>query len=90
MKLVISKIKVVSFSIRSNMLMYGYKLCQCSIKRIVSIKDLGLFLDSKLHFHNYVSYKFSQCIKFLGLVRSVTFSLSSLEYLYILYFTLVA
>jgi hypothetical protein len=36
-----------------------------------------------------MSYIFSQCIKLLGQVRFVTFTFSSLEYIYSLYFTLV-
>jgi hypothetical protein len=39
-----------------------------------------MLLDSKLHFHNYVSYLFSQCIIFLDLVRSVN-SFSPLDWL---------
>jgi hypothetical protein len=54
-----------------------------------SIKDLGVFFDSKLHFHNHVDYVFSECIKILGLIRFITYSFSSLECLYVLYFTLV-
>jgi hypothetical protein len=56
-----------------------------------STKDLGVFIDCKLRFHNHVDYIFSQCIKMLGLVRTLTFSFSSLDclYIYMLYFTLV-
>jgi hypothetical protein len=53
-----------------------------------SIKDLGVFTDSKLHFHNHVDYIFSQCIKLLGLVRAITFPFSSIGSLYMLYCTL--
>jgi hypothetical protein len=54
-----------------------------------SIKDLGFFFDSKLHFHEHIDYVFSDCIKLLGLIHSITYRFSSLECLYILYFTLV-
>jgi hypothetical protein len=56
---------------------------QRSITRIDRIKNLGIFMGSKLHFHNRINYKFSQCIKLLDLVRSVTFSLTSLGHLYV-------
>jgi hypothetical protein len=46
-------------------------------------------MDSKPHSHNNGNYILSQCIKLLGLVRRVTFSLPSLRRLHILYFTLV-
>jgi hypothetical protein len=50
---------------------------------------LGVFLDSKLYFHNLVDFIFSHCITLLGLVRSVTINFSSFEYFVVLYFTLV-
>ena len=40
-------------------------------------------------FHNHVDYIFSQTIRLLGLIRSVTFSFSSLQSLLMLYCTLV-
>jgi hypothetical protein len=79
MKLNISKTKVMSFSRKTNILIYEYKLCQSSITRTDSIEDLGVFLDYKLHFHNLVNYIYSQFIKLLDRVRCVTFSFSSLE-----------
>jgi hypothetical protein len=51
--------------------------------------DYRCFFDSKLHFYEHVDYVFSDCIKLLGLIRSVTYRFSSLECLYILYFALV-
>jgi hypothetical protein len=53
------------------------------------IKDLSVFFDAKLYFHNYVHVIISECIKLLGLIRSITFRFSSLECLYALYFTSV-
>lgn len=59
-KLVFRRTKIIAFSRTSTILVYEYKLCQSSITRIDSIKNLRLFMDSKLHFHNRVNYKFSQ------------------------------
>jgi hypothetical protein len=89
MKLNISKTRVISFSRKTNTLFFQYKLCHSSITRTDSIKDLGVFTDSKLHFHNHVDYIFSQCIKLLGLVRAITFPFSSIGSLYMLYCTLI-
>jgi hypothetical protein len=89
MKLNISKTKIISFSRKTNLLIYDYKLCQSSITRTDSITDLGIFLDSKLHFHTHVNHVFSCCIKLLGLVRSITFTFSSLDCMHRLYITLV-
>jgi hypothetical protein len=48
MKLSISKTKVTSFSRKTTVLIYDYKLCQSSIVRTESIKDLGIYIDNKL------------------------------------------
>jgi hypothetical protein len=41
------------------------------------IKDLGLFPVSEPYFHQHVDYLFYLELKFLGLVRTVTFSFYS-------------
>jgi hypothetical protein len=86
MKLNISKTRVISFSRKTIKLIFHYKLCHSSITRIDSITDLGVFTDSELHFHNHVDYIFSQCIKFLGLVQTITFPLSSLGSLHVIFY----
>jgi hypothetical protein len=40
------------------------------------VKDLGIFIDSKLHFHNHVDYIFSQCIKFTFIPKLESSSLT--------------
>jgi hypothetical protein len=62
---------------------------QISLMFMKNIDGLVVFFDSKLHFHSHVDYVFSECIKLLGLIRSITYRFSSLECLYVLYFTLV-
>ncbi|PNF27925.1 hypothetical protein B7P43_G03400 [Cryptotermes secundus] len=89
MKLNIAKTRVVSYIRKTNFLSYEYQLCHDIITRTGSIKDLVVFYDSKLHFHTHINYIFSECIKLLGLIRSITYRFSSMESLYILYFTLV-
>jgi hypothetical protein len=39
--------------------------------------------------YNHVDFLFSECINLLGLIRSITFSFSSLDCLFVLYFALV-
>jgi hypothetical protein len=85
MKLNISKTKVISFSMKANVLISDYKRCQTSIARTESIKDLGIFI----HFHNHVNHIFSHCIKLLGLVSSITFTFASPECMHRLYNRLV-
>jgi hypothetical protein len=82
---ILAKPRANSFSRKTNILTYDHKLCQFSITRTDSIKDLVAFIDSKLRFHNHVDYIFAQCMKVLGLVRTLTFTLPSLDCLYMLY-----
>jgi hypothetical protein len=88
MKLNIGKTRVISFSRETNALIYDYKLCQSSITRTHSIKDLGVYIDNKLHFH-VVNFIFSQSTRLLGLIRNITFNFSSIESMLRLYIALV-
>jgi hypothetical protein len=55
----ISKTKVISFTRKTNVLTYDYKLCQSSIARTDSIQDLRVYIDAKLYFHDQVNYIFN-------------------------------
>jgi hypothetical protein len=78
-RLNIAKMRVVSYSRKS----YKYQLCHAPITSTSSIKNLDVFFDSKLCSHDHVYIIFSACIKLLGFIRSLTFRLSSLDYLYV-------
>ena len=80
MKLNVSKTRVINFS---------REIQDSSITRIDTIKDLGVQLDSKLHFHAHVDYIVSQSLRTLGLIRTLTNSFSTLDCLLLLYSTLV-
>jgi hypothetical protein len=56
MRLNTAKTCVVSYTRKTNFLSYDYQLCHAIITRTSSINDLGVFFDSKLHFHNHVDY----------------------------------
>jgi hypothetical protein len=90
MKLNVNKIKVVAFTRKINVLYYGYKICDWFISRTDNIKDLGVQLDSKLRFHAHVECIFSQPVRTLGTIRTVTCSFSTLDSLLILYLTPVS
>lgn len=80
------------------MLFYECEFCQSPLYHNDSVKDLGIFLDFKSRFHNYVDSIVSQCVKLLDIAVSVTTSCFFLKllhtraltciYLYIQYFTL--
>jgi hypothetical protein len=53
-------------------LSYEYQLCHATITSAISINDLGVSFNSKLHFQSYADYLLSECIKLSGLIRSIT------------------
>jgi hypothetical protein len=89
MKLNISKTRVIIFSRKTNGLYYVYKIPDSSITRTDTIKDLGIKLNSKLHFHSHMDYIFSQSLRTLELIKMLTYSFSTLDCLLLLYSTLV-
>jgi hypothetical protein len=89
MNLNIGKARVIAFTRKRNVVYYNYKICDPSVTLTDTIQDLGVQLNSKLHFHVHVDYIFSQSVRMLGLIRIVTYSFSTFDNLPILYLTLV-
>jgi hypothetical protein len=84
MKPNLSKIRVISFSSKTTVLNYQYRLGNSPILRSDCIKDLGVHIDSKLHFHQDVDSLFSHTMKLLGLIRTITFPFFTLDSLLML------
>jgi hypothetical protein len=84
MRLYIAKTFLMSYFSRTNVLRYEYQLWHAATTHTSCITDLGVFFYSKLYFHNDVDFLFSECIKLLGLIRSITFRFSFLNCLYVL------
>jgi hypothetical protein len=82
MKLNYDKTKVITFTRKTNAIKYNNLLDDKCIARTDSIKDLGVLLDSKLLFHHHVHYVFSQSLKMLGIIRTMTFSFSAFDSFY--------
>jgi hypothetical protein len=80
-----SKIRVIAFTRKTNVLNYQYRLGNSFILRTDCIKDLGVYTDCKLHFHRRVDYLFSHAMKLLGLIRTLISNLSTLDSLLILF-----
>jgi hypothetical protein len=55
---------------------YYYYAAAAAILRRDSIKDLGVHIDCKLHFH-HADFLYSYAMKLLGLIRTLTFSFST-------------
>ena len=91
MKPNLGKIRVISFTRKTTSLCYPYRLGlgNSLIQRTDCVKDLGVYIDSKLYFHQHVDCLFSSALKLLGLIRTITFPFSSIDSLMTLYSTLV-
>jgi hypothetical protein len=68
---------------------YQYKLGNSLILPTDCIKDLGVHIDYKLHFHHHIDFLSSLVMKLLGLIRTITFSFSTIDSLLMLYLILV-
>ena len=84
MNLNVNKTKVISFCRQTNCHGFDYKLSEWSITRTDCIRDLGVLIDTNLHFHI-----FCQAVGLLGLIQSVTLRFSSPHSLLTTYCTLV-
>jgi hypothetical protein len=62
-----SKIRVISFTRRTNVLNCQYRRENSSILRTDCIKDLGVHIDCELHFHRHVDFLL---MLYFALVRS--------------------
>jgi hypothetical protein len=89
MELDVQKTRITSFTRQTNSVHFNYYVSNVIILRSDCIKDLGVMLDSKLYFHRHVNFVYSQALRTLGLIRYVTYNFSSLDYLVVLYNSLI-
>jgi hypothetical protein len=89
MELNIQKTRIISFTRKTNSVHFNYYVSNEIILRSDCIKDLGIMLDSKLYFHRHADFVYSQALRTLGLIRYVTHNFSSLDYVVVLYNSLI-
>ena len=89
MKLSANETRVISFCGKTNWKGFDYKLLDSSITRTDCMRELEVFINAKFNFHQQVDNIFSQAIRMLELIRTVTFFFSSLHALLTLYCTLI-
>jgi hypothetical protein len=85
----IQKTKIIFFTLKTNNIHFKYFVKDVLILRAECIKDLGVMLDSKLYFHCHIDFVYSQALRALGLTRFITYNLSSLDSLVVLYIALI-
>jgi hypothetical protein len=64
----IQRTEFISFRRKSNSIHFNYDVSGITILRAGCIKDLGVMLHSKLHFHCRLDYVHSQALRTLGLI----------------------
>jgi hypothetical protein len=89
MKINTLKTNIISFTRKTNSIHFNYYVDNLLIVRTDCVKDLGVMLDGKLHFHRYIDYLYSRAPKLPGLIRFISYNFSSLDCLKVLYTALV-
>jgi hypothetical protein len=89
MELNVQKTRIISFTRKTNSICFNYFVSGVSILHTDCIEDLGVMLDSKLHFHSHVDYLHSQGLRTLGLIHYIMYNFSSIDSLVVLYNSLV-
>lgn len=67
-----SKCRSITFSRRKRPIVFDYKIANNTLEKVDSIKDLGIILDSKLHFDLHVQDVANRCSRLSGFVRRQT------------------
>jgi hypothetical protein len=80
---------IIFFTRKTNSIFFNYYVDNLLIVRTDCIKDHGVMLDSKLHFHRHIDNLYPQALKLLGLIRFITYNFSSLNCLEVFYTALV-
>lgn len=83
------KCKTITFSKKSDVLIYNYRLGDHTLERLSVIKDLGVWLDSGLTYNHHILTLTKKCFKMLGFVRRVTVGFHDSSALTQLYVSLV-
>lgn len=84
-----SKCKVMSFSRKSDTIVYNYKINDFSVERCVIIKDLGVFFDCKLNFNEHILKLHADCCKLLGFVIRMCKEFDNIDTTALLYNALI-
>ena len=67
-----AKTKVVSFSCKTNIIVHPYTLDGSDIARSSVVRDLGVFVDSRLKFGAHVSKIVNDSLRLLGVIARIT------------------
>jgi len=85
----LTKYHIMAFSRRHNPIFYFYHINSYLLKRVFSIKDLGIHYSPSLDFNHHINVTTCKALKDLGLIIRNTKMFSSVHCLRTLYLSLV-
>ena len=74
---------------KRSLIEYIYTLNNLPLKKVATVKDLGIFIDEKLHFHEHIDYLIKYCKKIWFQILYITKYSSEYKQLITLYITLI-
>lgn len=85
------KCKILSISRKSeaNIISFIYKIDDTSLIRVTSLKDLGVFFDSKFTFQQHITYIVNKAYRMIGFITRSLYGFTSIKTYYRLYFCYV-
>uniref|UniRef100_A0A6P7FX35 Uncharacterized protein LOC114331715 n=1 Tax=Diabrotica virgifera virgifera TaxID=50390 RepID=A0A6P7FX35_DIAVI len=89
MELNTSKCHAMRFYRTNNLLLYDYSINTSLLSSQTVIKDLGIWLDTSLTFHEHFKTIINKSLRLLGYIKRVTSDFTSIQPLKILYCSLV-
>ena len=67
-----NKCNVITFTRKHHPIIYDYKIANNNLTRVTNIRDLGITLDSKLHFNLHIDNIVAKAFKQLGLILRIS------------------
>lgn len=68
----ISKCSVITFSRLDNAISYNYKIDNCVLTRVNSVRDLGIVIESNMFFSIHINTIIKKAFKMLGFINRST------------------
>lgn len=85
----VAKCAHIQFTRRKNPIDYNFKLNNVSLNKVYSVKDLGVYLDSKLTFNSHFEYIVNKAYKNLGFIIRVTRDFTDISCIKVLYYAYI-
>lgn len=81
----VSKCCIISYTLKKNVVKYGYELDSVTLERVNEVKDLGVLFDHKLSFDKHISMKMKEAARMLGFLMRSCVHFQNPKTLFLLY-----